>query len=233
MKHTLLLLMFILLAHQMHSQDQQAKAYFFTAVDQYKSGNYHQALSYCQKAEEIIGKTNARIEAVRVKSYYASDDIIKAKASLETFLTLKTDEQLLKDIAPYIAKIEEAEKEEKRRQELAAKKAEEKAEYDRTHTTCSLCMGSGTTNKKVECYTCYGAGKVKGSKKTCQVCRGTGKGAVTYDFFGGKKTAGCNNCHNYGWIREKETCPACHGEGKRTITKTCSKCYGKGDVKKE
>ena len=232
---TILFVLLIMGSHRIQAQTnaERAQAYYYAAEEAYNNEEYSKAVSYCDQVVEILGSSNARVEGLYVKCYYEQNNISKAKEALQTFSNLKPDASLSKEIALYIVRIEEAEKEEERRQELAAEEAEKKAEYDRTHTTCPNCYGSGTTTKKVDCYTCYGSGEVEGSKKTCPVCRGTGKGAVTYDFLGGRKTAGCSNCHNYGWIREKETCPGCHGEGQRTITKTCSICYGKGDVKRE
>ena len=247
----------------------KAKAYYYSAENEYKSRNFSKAIEYCRQVEDLLGKTNARLEALRLKSYFDNGDTEKAKTSLQTFLSLDADESLIKSISPYIIKIEEAEKERARKQKEAAqeeadwnqaKRADskdayqhylktypagsyatsakdeikriEKEAFNKTHTTCDVCNGRGTASKTVECYECYGSGKVEGSKKTCPVCHGTGKGAVTVDFLGGRKTAGCSNCHNYGWIREKVTCSVCHGRGERTITKTCTKCYGKGTILK-
>lgn len=247
----------------------KAKAYYYSAENEYKSRNFSKAIEYCRQVEDLLGKTNARVEALRLRSYFDNGDTEKAKKSLQTFLSLDADESLIKSISPYIIKIEEAEKERVRKQKEAAqeeadwnqaKRADskdayqhylktypagsyaasakdeikriEKEAFNKTHTACDVCNGRGTTSKRVKCYTCNTTGKVEGRKKTCPVCHGTGKGAVTVDFFGGRKTAGCNNCYNYGWIREKVTCPDCHGQGERTITKTCTKCYGKGTILK-
>lgn len=247
----------------------KAKAYYLTAVNEYKSRNYSKAIEYCQQVEDMLGKTNARVESVRLRSYYDDGKIEKAKKSLQAFLSLDPDEDIMKEVSSYIVKIEEAEKkrlqkEEEMKEENAdwksaqngdTKKAYqryldnypqgkyastakseikriEKEEYNKTHITCNVCNGMGETSKVIKCYTCYGSGKVSGPRKTCPVCHGTGKGAVTYDIWGSRKVAGCSNCHNYGWIREKVTCSKCHGSGERTITKTCEKCFGKGMILK-
>ncbi len=256
---------------KLHAQSNavKAKAYYLTAVNEYKSRNYSKAIEYCRQVEDMLGKTNSRIESVRLRSYYDDGKTEKAKKSLRTFLSLNPDEDIMKEVSSYIVKIEEAEKERVQKEKVAEKehadwvvaqnsnskksyenylksypnssyasqaKAEikriEKEAYNKTHITCDVCNGRGTTSKRIKCYTCNATGKVDGAKKTCPVCHGTGKGAVTVDFFGGRKTAGCSNCHNYGWIREKKTCPECHGQGEKTITKTCTKCFGKGMILK-
>lgn len=256
---------------KLHAQSNavKAKAYYLTAVNEYKSRNYSKAIEYCQQVEDMLGKTNSRIESVRLRSYYDDGKTEKAKQSLQTFLSLNPDEDIMKEVSSYIVKIEEAEKkrlqkEEEMKEENAdwklaqnsdTKKAYEKyldnyphgkyastakseikriekEEYNKTHITCDVCDGRGKTSKVIECYTCNATGKVGGARKTCPVCHGTGKGAVTYDIWGSRKVAGCSNCYNYGWIREKVTCSVCNGRGERTITKTCTKCFGKGMILK-
>ena len=107
------------------SNEDRAKAYYFEAMNAYNSKDYTKTLEYCQQVQDILGSSNARVEALRVKSYYETKNITKAKEALNNFSKYGADENLSMEIAPYIVKIEEAESIEKRNQELAAKKAEE------------------------------------------------------------------------------------------------------------
>jgi hypothetical protein len=88
----------------------KAKAYYYSAENEYKSRNFSKAIEYCQQVEDLLGKTNARVEALRLRSYFDNGDIEKAKGSLKTFLSLNANENLIKSVSPYIVKIEEAEK---------------------------------------------------------------------------------------------------------------------------
>jgi hypothetical protein len=110
----------------------KAKAYYFSAENEYKSRNFSKAIEYCQQVEDLLGKTNARVEALRLKSYFDNGDTEKAKGSLKTFLSLGADESLVKSVSSYIVKIEEAEKQrvqkEKQAEEARIKKEREAEE---------------------------------------------------------------------------------------------------------
>jgi TPR repeat protein len=119
---------------KLHAQSNavKAKAYYLTAVNEYKSRNYSKAIEYCQQVEDMLGKTNSRIESVRLRSYYDDGKTEKAKKCLQTFLSLDPDEDIMKEVSSYIVKIEEAEKErvqkEKEAEEARIKKEREAEE---------------------------------------------------------------------------------------------------------
>lgn len=106
-----------------HAQnnDTRAKAYYFEAVSAFGNGDYEQVLNYCATVVEILGTSNARIEALRVKTYYEMGDTAGAFAALNQFSAHEADETLRSEILPYIVKIEEAERERIRNEEAAEK----------------------------------------------------------------------------------------------------------------
>jgi TPR repeat protein len=129
---TVFILLMSSVSIKLHAQSNavKAKAYYLTAVNEYKSRNYSKAIEYCQQVEDMLGKTNARVESVRLRSYYDDGKTEKAKQPLQTFLTLDPDEDIMKEVSSYIVKIEEAEKERVRKEEERIAK-EKKAEEER------------------------------------------------------------------------------------------------------
>ena len=129
---TVFILLMSSVSIKLHAQSNavKAKAYYLTAVNEYKSRNYSKAIEYCQQVEDMLGKTNARVESVRLRSYYDDGKTEKAKKSLQAFLSLDPDEDIMKEVSSYIVKIEEAEKERVRKEEERIAK-EKKAEEER------------------------------------------------------------------------------------------------------
>src|SRR5690554_1768915 len=127
-----LLLLIFALSINAQNENERAKAYYFAAEEQYSSRNYSKVIEYCGQIEELLGGTNARIEALRLKSYYNNGNTQRAKESLDLFLSLNADESLLKEMALYITKIEDAEKErirkEKEVNEARVRKEQEEVE---------------------------------------------------------------------------------------------------------
>ena len=132
MFRTTILILLILLGFQSYSQDAnaRAKAYFLSAQEAYNNKNYDKAIDYCGQIEEILGGTNAMVEALLLKSYHENGNTEKALESLQLFYTLDADESLVSEVAPYIVKIEEAERArlEKLRAEEEARIMKEQAE---------------------------------------------------------------------------------------------------------
>ena len=117
---------------QAQSNEERAKAYYFQAEEAFTEKEYDKAINYCDQVVEILGSSNALVETLYVKSYYAQNKIAKAKEALNSFSNFRLDDaSLSREIAPYIVKIEEAEKEEKKRQEIAAKKVEEREKEEK------------------------------------------------------------------------------------------------------
>src|SRR5690606_23068708 len=121
--------------------------------------NYDKTLEYCQQVEDILKTSNARVEALRVKSYFAKGNMEKAKEALNRFSNYGADESLSAEISPYLVKIEESEKEKVRQKELADKKAKEeeqkiidKANHKKDFIQKAVAEGNFDMNglKKVE-----------------------------------------------------------------------------------
>lgn len=141
------------------SDSDRAKAYYFEAVNSFESKNYDKTLEYCQQVEDILKTSNARVEALRVKSYFAKGNMEKAKEALNRFSNYGADESLSAEISPYLVKIEESEKEKVRQKELADKKAKEeeqkiidKANHKKDFIQKAVAEGNFDMNglKKVE-----------------------------------------------------------------------------------
>lgn len=214
-------------SQNIHAQNnaERAKAYYFSAEEQYNSGNYAKSLEYCDQVITLLGNTNARIEALRVKSYFSKGDIQKAKVSFDLFITLKPDENLLKEVSPFIVKIEDAEKEEIQKE----KERLEKVEYDRKHPICYKCDGSGRIPKYKDCDVCKGSRWVD-TKETCSVCNGA-KGEWRHEQGTryGKVWEDCYLCDGKGYRKVNDQCDNCRGVGLvEDGTKTCDKCNGVG-----
>ena len=67
----------------------KAKAYFFVAEDAYISKNYTDALTALVQVQKLLGKSNDRISALKVKIYFAQNDFIKAERELNSFFSFK------------------------------------------------------------------------------------------------------------------------------------------------
>lgn len=188
----------------------RAKAYYFEAATAFEKSDYNKVINYCQQVEDILGGSNARVEALRIKSYYELGETTKAQQALKSFYTYSTDENLTQEVAGYIVKIEE------------------KAEYERTHATCSYCYGAGSYEEDIACSYCYG-GQIK-CDSDCSWCNGKGR---LYGRNASHGSSECGMCKGSGkWGTKSCKCNSCYGSGKNgTRTKTCTVCYGKGNVR--
>ncbi|MCG8378051.1 MAG: ankyrin repeat domain-containing protein, partial [Proteobacteria bacterium] len=88
--------------------NKKAKAYYFAAEEAYNNKQYESALNGIKKTEELLGKSNAVLEGLRVKVLFELKDYQAAKQALDKFYTYKASPELEKDIAPYLLKIDEA-----------------------------------------------------------------------------------------------------------------------------
>lgn len=93
------------------SADDRAKAYYFEAATSFEKKDYSKTIDYCQQVEDILGDSNARVEALRIKSYYELGDTQQAQKALSRFSTYDSDETLNREILTYLVRIEEAERE--------------------------------------------------------------------------------------------------------------------------
>ncbi len=116
--------------------NKKAQAYYFAAEEAYGNKQYSDALTGLGKAEDLLGKSNAVLEGLKVKTLYDMSDYAAAKQALDKFYTYKASKNLEKEIAPYLLKVEgklaEIEEKSRRKEEearLAAAKKEDEARY--------------------------------------------------------------------------------------------------------
>lgn len=110
------ILLFAFTMAQAQTTDDKAKAYYQEAQKAFESRNYKQTIDYCKQVTDLLKTTNARIELLRVKSYYELGEYDKVKASIKTFTNLQASAELKNEALEYLVKVEKAEKaaEEKR-----------------------------------------------------------------------------------------------------------------------
>ncbi|WP_211017977.1 TonB family protein [Maribacter sp. MMG018] len=65
---------------------QDSKEYYKEAETAFESGNYDNSIIYANKAKNLLGRTNPKIESLLMQAYYKNGDIVKAKIAYETFL---------------------------------------------------------------------------------------------------------------------------------------------------
>ena len=116
------------IAQGQSSNENKAKAYFFSAQEYFEAKDYVNALNFLQSAENMLGKSNARIEALRAKTLHQKGDIEGAKRSLDRFFNYSPNASLTKEMAGYAREIEARYEADKSRL-AAARRA--KAEQDR------------------------------------------------------------------------------------------------------
>lgn len=116
----------------------KSKAYYFSAQDSYATKNYDDALKLLMKSEKFGGGSNAFIQSLRVKCYADSNQWVEAKKALDKCYSYDPNNDILKDISPYILKMDEeikrVEKVRIQREQAAnaarEKKAKEKQKYE-------------------------------------------------------------------------------------------------------
>ena len=86
----------------------KAKALYFAAEQAYAEKKYDDALIGIKGVEALLGKSNALLQGLRVKALFGKGDYAGAKRALDTFFTLDASEQLSREIAPYLIKVEKA-----------------------------------------------------------------------------------------------------------------------------
>lgn len=113
MKHITILIavLFFIGTHMVFAQDAdlQARTHYLEAEKAYQSKNYSSTLTSLDDAVKLLQKSNARIEALRIKTYTEMGNIGEARKSLNTFSGFTAEYSLYEELAPYIARIEQAE----------------------------------------------------------------------------------------------------------------------------
>lgn len=104
------MLLFAFTIAQAQTVDDKAKAYYQEAQKAFESKNYKQTIDYCQQVTDLLKNTNARIELLRIKSYYELGEYGKVNASIKTFTNLPASAELKNETLEYLVKVEKAEK---------------------------------------------------------------------------------------------------------------------------
>lgn len=84
----------------------KAKSYYLSAQEYFNARDYVNALNFLQSAENMLGKSNARIEALRAKTLHHKGDIEGAKRALDRFHRLSPKSSLVREMAAYDREIE-------------------------------------------------------------------------------------------------------------------------------
>jgi len=104
------MLLFAFTIAQAQTVDDKAKAYYQEAQKAFERRNYKQTIDYCKQVTDLLKNTNARIELLRIKSYYELGEYAKVKASIKTFTNLQASAELKNETLEYLVKVEKAEK---------------------------------------------------------------------------------------------------------------------------
>lgn len=105
------ILFFVFTMVQAQTVDDKAKAYYQEAQKAFESRNYKQVIDYCKQVTDVLKTTNARIELLRIKSYFELGEYDKVKATIKTFTNLQASADLKNEALEYLVKLEKAEKE--------------------------------------------------------------------------------------------------------------------------
>lgn len=111
------------------NKNDTAKAYYIEAEKNYGLKKYQSALENLNKVEEVLGNTNARVLALKVKSFYNIGEFTNAKKMLSQFSNYNASEALKNEVLAYIIKIDnklEKQKEKEKKLRVAKIRAEEK-----------------------------------------------------------------------------------------------------------
>lgn len=84
----------------------KARSYYFSAEEKFAQKDYVNTLMYLQSAENMLGRSNARIEALRAKALHQKGDIEGAKRTLDRFFKYSPNASLTKEMAGYAREIE-------------------------------------------------------------------------------------------------------------------------------
>lgn len=108
--HTLILF-FVFTMTQAQTADDKAKAYYQEAQKTFENRDYKQTIAYCKQVTDILKTTNARIELLKIKSYYELKEFDNVKTSIKIFTNLEASAELKNEVLDYLIKVENVEKE--------------------------------------------------------------------------------------------------------------------------
>jgi hypothetical protein len=135
---TLLFIFFITIAANAQSTDAMAKILFFEAQEFHGQQKYNESNTKLTEIQQLLGKNNLTIQRLRVKNYYALNDIVRTKQEIVTYMNLNPDVEGegMQEVMKIKMAIDEAEriaKETKERENTLWSKAvqtNKKADYD-------------------------------------------------------------------------------------------------------
>ncbi|WP_051219849.1 SUMF1/EgtB/PvdO family nonheme iron enzyme [Rheinheimera baltica] len=94
--------------HAQSSKDNQAKAYYFVALEAFEAKQYDEVLASIKNVEDLLGSSNARLSALKVKTYFEQNKLDKAKAELDRFFSYQSSDEQGREMASYLRKINSA-----------------------------------------------------------------------------------------------------------------------------
>lgn len=89
------------------SNDMQARVYYYSAEEAYSGGHFQDALKALEKAENLLGKGNARTAALRVKILMGTADYVAAIEAMKVFFSYNPADSLMREIAPLQLEIDQ------------------------------------------------------------------------------------------------------------------------------
>ena len=104
------------------STAEQAKNYYYAAEFAHKDKNYADALVALNKVENIMGKSGAKLAALRVKIYSEQQQWTKAKKSLNAFYAYSPSQRFIRAMSPYLIKIDKKLAEQQRAHQIKQEK---------------------------------------------------------------------------------------------------------------
>ncbi|GAA6170692.1 hypothetical protein NBRC116592_03620 [Colwellia sp. KU-HH00111] len=118
------IMMVSLSSHGQSSINNQAKAYYMAAEEAFNNKQYDDALKAVDKVESLLGKSNALLSALKVKTYFEQEKFIEAKAEIDVFFGFNAKVELAREVSSYLIKIDKGIEEQKRSEQVAKDKAE-------------------------------------------------------------------------------------------------------------
>ena len=107
--NTLLLLNMLFVAalpvQAQSSKDNQAKAYYFVALEAFEAKQYDEVLASIKNVEDLLGSSNARLSALKVKTYFEQNKLDKAKTELDRFFSFPSSDEQGREMATYLRNI--------------------------------------------------------------------------------------------------------------------------------
>ena len=92
---------------QVHANNQnKAKAYYFSAEDSFNGKNYNEAIKYLKKVEALLGTSNSRISALKIKILFEQKNYYAAQKEMDNFYNFDATTELSREMSRYIIKID-------------------------------------------------------------------------------------------------------------------------------